>query len=129
MEGCLSVFIVFFTSMKPILFFIFQKPLFRNRDFGPQKTMAEKTHVGKCDSTVFARSACDPYLFLDVAEGVSNVAFTGQVGRGALAHLSQLFFEKLYIQLGKTTGEGSETNIQCFVSPFFFSHMFFAHLR
>eukprot|EP00434_Breviolum_minutum_P015224 symbB.v1.2.013423.t1/scaffold946.1/size149779/2 len=24
------------------------------------------------------QSACDPYLFLDVAEGVSNVAFTGQ---------------------------------------------------
>ena len=28
----------------------------------------------------FPRSACDPYLFLDVAEGVSNVAFTGQAG-------------------------------------------------
>eukprot|EP00435_Cladocopium_sp_Y103_P033836 s1121_g8.t1 len=28
------------------------------------------------------RSSCDPYLFYDVAEGVSNVAFTGQERRG-----------------------------------------------
>lgn len=37
-----------------------------------------KSHIKGVSSENPCRSSCDPYLFYDVTESVSDVAFTGQ---------------------------------------------------